>query len=200
MLGRLKGGAHQPSNFHVLMTANRGHHALAAAAAWLSSRPSSAGASRAPRRPPARHTGRPPHDPAWAITATPRCPRASGDGLPCAGRHHRPHDEPHRPRTRPISRADPIMSARPCIPPVVSRGPPGSPQGRPKSENPIAHRLWPAGSCMRGFRTAAGARNPSPTRSFASSDPVPKSSRSPRWAPRRMSDKEPPARWREGRP
>lgn len=28
--------------------------------------------------------------------------------------------------------------------------------------NPHSHRLWPAGSCMRGFRTPAGTRNPSP--------------------------------------
>ena len=32
------------------------------------------------------------------------------------------------------------------------------------TRNPHSHRLWPAGSCMGGFRTPHGTRNPSPCR------------------------------------
>ena len=40
-----------------------------------------------------------------------------------------------------------------------------------RNRNPHSHQLWPAGSCMRGFRTPAGTRNPSPHRSFRQSEP-----------------------------
>jgi hypothetical protein len=40
------------------------------------------------------------------------------------------------------------------------------PAGRSDTQNPIAQRLPTAGSCMRGFRTPDGTRNPSPSRSF----------------------------------
>ena len=39
------------------------------------------------------------------------------------------------------------------------------------NRNPHSHRLWPAGSCMRGFRTPDGTRNPSRQRSGGFQEP-----------------------------
>ena len=50
-----------------------------------------------------------------------------------------------------------------CSPPPLRFPAAAAPSPTPVAErNPHSIKMWPAGSCMRGFRTPAGTRNPSP--------------------------------------
>lgn len=137
------------------------HHARAAVGTWSLSRPSSAGAGRAHRRPAHCRPGRSPRDPAPPERAIRPSNRASGNDPARLAHHHRSR------QYRDLRPAPPTTSSYPAtiwhvgIASDPKHRRQRDPQGRRKTENPIAHRVRPAGSCSEGYRTPAGARYPS---------------------------------------
>jgi len=84
-------------------------------------------------------------------------------GTPIAGA-----DNTSDPRHHPASRPN-TASGHHCGPDrLACRCSPHPPVRHPKTENPIAQRLWPAASCFGGYRTPAGARYPSQRWTFGS--------------------------------
>ena len=95
------------------------------------------------------------HDPAWLTPPTPRGHFASGEGSARAtaaisriDTRSRSLQRPDRRTSTSINAVDPV-----CLNACRSSAYPLRHQ--PKSEIPIAPRVRPAGSCMRGFRTPA---------------------------------------------
>ncbi len=72
---------------------------------------------------------------------TPTCVRPDQFRAANTARRHNEAATPHPP---------------PRFPPSVGPSPTSA-----ADQNPHSHRPWPTGSCMRGFRTPAGTRNPS---------------------------------------
>ena len=136
-------------------------HAPAAADTWSSSKPSSAGDSRAHRRAPPPRPGLPRHDPAWLGHTALRKSYAFGDDVARAGDTAHRFGDHLEPRSWPTSTLQAAreghVPARRC----ASRQPVRPPHSGPKPEKPIAHPPWPAASCFGGYRTPSGARYPS---------------------------------------
>lgn len=103
-------------------------------------------------------------DPAWPNHSNDRAPSAQADRSGCAWwrgacrqackprRNHcgKPGDTPPRPSDQLVRHIE-----RPRSQPALHQR---------KTQIPIAHRMRHAGSCMRGFHTPDGTRNPSPSR------------------------------------
>jgi len=136
-------------------------HALAAAGAWSSSTPSSAGASPAHRLTEPRQPGAMCHDPAWPGLTAPRRYCASGGDVACAARLHHRLDLHRGPQLLPTDALESAGMQPFRVERHASRRPSRPPQSRSKTEIPIDHRLRPAGSFFGDFRTPAGARNSS---------------------------------------
>ena len=138
-----------------------GRHAHAAAGAWSSSKPSSAGASPAHHRLVHHYPGCRRRDPARPEGNIPRNAGACGDDVIRADRRQRGNHNQQSPATRtgePVTPAwnRPVRTqARARVRRVAGH------RSRTKTENPIAHRLWPAGSGFQDFRTPAGIQNSS---------------------------------------
>ena len=115
--------------------------------------------------PPTR-PGPPRHDPAWFTCIPPRSLCASGhndarvdDAAPRADQHLAPSSKPE---SKPNPAPDGLLPAHRCPPGQLLH----APQTRAKTENPIGQHPRPAASCFGGYRTPAGARFPSHTRTF----------------------------------
>lgn len=127
----------------------------------------------------ARRTGRIGHDPAWHGPAASRGRGRSVFGdestrvdleLRCRQGGGQPLIMPTIPRrkaTKRLVHINAIASLATVAPTTTSA----------ENRNPHSHQLWPAGSCMRGFRTPAGTRNPSPSRTFRQTLPSAESGR-----------------------
>lgn len=91
---------------------------------------------------------------------------ASGDEAPRAGDPANRSDDHLEPRswtpsTRRTAPASHVRTRR-----CASRRPMRPPHDRAKTEIPIGPRPWPAASCFGGYRSPAGIRYPSHTRTF----------------------------------
>lgn len=116
--------------------------------------------------PPTR-PGPPRHDPAWFTCIPPRSLCACGhndarvdDAAPRADQHLTPSSKPE---SKPNPAPDGLLPAHRCPPGQLLH----APQTRAKTENPIGQYPRPAASCFGGYRTPAGARFPSQTRSLS---------------------------------
>lgn len=130
----------------------------------MSSKRSSASANPAHHLFLLSYPGRTRRDPARPDSDSPRSACARGAGAACADRHQRCR------RTRQSAALHASKSAITASTRTVRT------EDRPhtrrvarlrrtlKPENPIAHRLWPAGSGLHDFRTPAGIRNSSGNR------------------------------------
>jgi hypothetical protein len=136
-------------------------HAHAAAGAWSSSKPSNASAGPAHRRLMLYYPGCRRRDPARPEGNIPRSADACGDDVVCADRRQRGN---HNKRSRATRTGEPVTPAwnRPVRTKARTRvRRVAGHRSRPESENPIADRLWLAGSGFQDFRTPAGIRNSS---------------------------------------
>jgi len=113
-----------------------------------------------------QRTGSAPHDPAWPAHSCSRLKSASANGTACprqdeSGLYSSKRALDHRVNL--YDRAGKHLLQRSWF---YEHRSDQWPLGSLKTQNPIGLNVRTAGSCMRGFRTPDGTRNPSPFQTF----------------------------------
>jgi len=155
-------GSHRPRRpTHKPNRTTSGRHARVAAGVWWSSRPSFASARPALHRLLRGYPGYRRRDPARPRSHLSRRARACGGDVTCADSHQTGGNIE---QCRAVSAREPIMPTgirTVCFQARAHIRHGAGHRNRPETENPIAHRLRPAGSGFQDFRTPAGIRNSS---------------------------------------